>query len=358
MRRQFAELYLRVCAEPNPEQLEKRWQGIEEYCNQNEVDIYNLVKMAYSLSPTEEFKDEFTTIFQNIDISFQVNFLKEQELLASICLMKLMENSEISLHIALAVMCVSKYNVEILVPELRVTAYKVFGETSAEIRENSVKYKKGSTLNSNEFIESLNELTELEQTHITGLSTALTEIVNNINTIIQNQNQTLDIINILQEDSDILSWITGNWSNELEKPITKETLQKDVALLLAKELADFVQVIPGPYAFEAFLKKMLDNCKKEIKKYSLVKMVDSIDDVHKSSILSCYQMEGVKQENTPILFSIKCALDAQQADVWKGMANHKLSINVEATELEVLEWAKLLYFECLLVKADKSEGCE
>ena len=48
MRKQFAELYLRVCAEPKPEQLEKRWQGIEEYCKQDEADIYNLVKMAYS----------------------------------------------------------------------------------------------------------------------------------------------------------------------------------------------------------------------------------------------------------------------------------------------------------------------
>lgn len=355
MRKQFAELYFRVCAEPKPEQLEKRWQGIEEYCNQDEVDIYNLVKMAYSLSPTDEFKDEFTTIFQDIDISFQVSFVKEQELLASICLMKLMEDSDLSLHIALAVMCVSKYNVEILVPELGAAAYKVFGETSAEIREKSVKHQKCSTVNSNKLIESLKELTALEPNHIEGLSSALTEIVKNIIIINQKQEQTLEHVNILQEDSDILSWIIGSWSNELEKPITKGTLQKDVALLLAKELADFVQVIPGPYAFEAFLKKMLDNCKKETKEYSLVTMVDSIDDAHKSSILSCYQMDGVKQENTPILFSIKCALDATQPNVWKSMAYNKLSINVESTEHETLEWAKLLYFECLLVKIEGRE---
>ena len=350
MRKQFAELYLRVCAEPKPEQLEKRWQGIEEYCNQDEIDIYNLVKMAYSLSPTDEFKDKFTTIFQNIDISFQVSFVKEQEFLASICLMKLMEDSDLSLHIALAVMCVSKYGAEILVPELGAVAYKIFGEASAEIREKSVYFEKCSNASSNKLIGSLKELTALEQTHISGLSNALTEIVKNINTIVQNQDQALGIINILQEDSDILSWITGSWSNELGKSITKGTLQKDVALLLAKELADFVQVIPGPYAFEAFLKKMLDNCKKETKEYSLVTMVDSIDDAHKSAILSCYQMDDVKQENTPILFSIKCALDAKQPDVWKSTANNKLSINVETTEQEALEWAKLLYFECLLVK--------
>ncbi|MDD2477253.1 MAG: GTPase-associated system all-helical protein GASH, partial [Dysgonamonadaceae bacterium] len=326
MRKQFAELYFRVYAESKPEQLEKRWQGIEEYCNQNEFDIYNLIKMAYSLNPTDEFKDEFTTIFQNIDISFQANFTKEQELLSSICLMKLMEDSDLSLHIALAVMCVSKYNIEILVPELGAAAYKVFGERSAEIREKSTNYKKISTANSNKLIESLKDLTVLDTNHIAGLSNALTEIVKNIGIITKNQDQTLDIVNILQEDSDILSWITGSWSNELGKQLTKATLQKDVALLLAKELADFVQVIPGPYAFEVFLKKMLDNCKKETKEYSLVTMVDSIDDVHKSSILSCYQMDGVKQENTPILFSIKCALDAKQPDVWKSMASNKLSI--------------------------------
>lgn len=355
MRKQFAEFYLRVCAEPKPEQLEKRWQGIEKYCNQDEVDIYNLVKMAYSFCPTDEFKDEFVTIFQNIDISFQVGFVKEQEFLASICLMKLMEDTDLDLHIALAVMCLSKYGAKILVPELGVAAYKLFGKASAEIREKSVKYKKCSPIDSNEFIESLEELTTLEETHIVGLSNTLTEIVKNINVIVQNQDETINVINTLQEDSDILSWITGSWSNELEKPLTKGTLPKDIALLLAKELADFIQVIPGPYAFEAFLKKMLDNCKKDTKAYSLVTMVDSIDDVHKSSILSCYQMDDGKQENTPILFSIKCALDAKQPEVWKSTASNKLSICVESIEHGVLEWAKLLYFECLLVKV---EGCE
>lgn len=111
--------------------------------------------MAYSLSLTDEFKNEFTTIFQNIDISFQVSFVKEQELLASICLMKLMENSDLSLHITLAVMCVSKYGAEILVPELGAVAYNIFGKASAEIREKSVKYKKCSPVDLNEFIDSL-----------------------------------------------------------------------------------------------------------------------------------------------------------------------------------------------------------
>jgi len=44
MRKQFAELYFRVCAESKPEQLEKRWQGIEEYCNQNELTSIILLK--------------------------------------------------------------------------------------------------------------------------------------------------------------------------------------------------------------------------------------------------------------------------------------------------------------------------
>lgn len=352
---QFADLYFRVFAEAKNEQLEKRWQGIEEYCGQEEVDIYNLVKMAYSLNATDEFKNKFITIFQNIDISFQTSFAKEQSFLASICLMKLMKESDFSLEIALAVMCLSKYNGEIFVPELEERAYKIFGETSAGIREQSAKYRECSTVDSDKLIESLEELTALNQNHIVELSNALKEIVKNIKIINQNQDQNRENINILQEDSDILSWITGSWSNELEKQITNKILQKDIALILAKELADFVQVIPGPYAFEAFLKKMLDNCRKEEKKYSLVTMVDSIDDEHKSSILSCYYLDDAKQENTPILFSIKCALDARQPDVWKSVAVNKLSINIESTKYETLEWAKLLYFECLLVKIERRE---
>lgn len=355
MKKLFSEFYCRVCAEPKHEQLEKRWQGIEEYCAQDEIDIYNLVKMAFSLKPSEEFRQQFVSVFQNIDMSFQCNFTKEQELLSCICLIKLMKDSNLHLHIALAVMCISKYNIEVLVPELITEAYQIFGTNSSEIREKSINYKSYLTTNSTNFAKSIKELSTLDSDNIKDLSDTFSEIVKNFTIIVQNQNQTLEAIDTLREDSDILSWLTGSWSNELGKAITKKTVQSDVALLLAKELSDLVRVVPGPYAFETFLKKMLDNCKQEAKTYSLVTMVDSIDNKSKSSILGSYPTEEATQENTPILFSIKCALDANVQDVWKSIATNKLSINVELVENTALEWAKLMYFECLLVKL---EGCE
>jgi hypothetical protein len=355
MKKLFSELYCRVCAEPKHEQLEKRWQGIEEYCAQDEFDISNLVKMAFSLKPSEEFRQHFVSVFQNIDMSFQLSFTKEQELLSCICLIKLMKDSSLHIHIALAVMCISKYNIEVLVPELITEAYQVFGTNSAIIREKSISYKSYLTTKSTNFAKSIKELTTLDSENIKGISDTVSEIVKNFTIIVHNQNQTLEAIDILREDSDILSWLTGSWSNELGKAITKKTMQSEVALLLAKELSDLVRVVPGPYAFEAFLKKMLDNCKQDVKTYSLVTMVDLINNKFKSSILESYPTEEAPQENTPILFSIKCALDANVPDVWKSIATNKLSINVEIVENTALEWAKLMYFECLLVKL---KGCE
>jgi len=351
----FSKNYIKVCPNPLEGQMENRWKGIEEYCDKDEVEIVDLIIMAFGLNSNEQFAKEFALIFQNIDMRFQPDALKELSLLSCMCLMKLIEESNLSINVALSVMCLSKYNLEILVPELVTKAFECFYEVSAGLRDKKIQYKLYSIKSTEEFIEVSEELSTLDKTNISSLSKALSELSQNFTTISQNQKLVIDMLDILKEDSDILSWIIGSWSNELNQPIIKTTAQLNIALIIAKELADLVKVCPGPFAFEGFLQKMFSNCKSDTKSYSLVKMIDSVDNDTKASILKDYPINARLQLNTPLLISMKCALEANKPDVWKSTASHKLSFNVESVDNTILEWAKLMYLECILVKL---EGCE
>ncbi len=355
MKNVFSENYIKVCPSPLEGQMEKRWKGIEEYCDRKKVNIPDLIMMAFGLKVNEEFKNDFYSIFQNIDMRFSANSLKELSILSCICLMKLMEETDLNKKIALSVMCLSKYNLEILVPELVTQAYECFYKLSSALREKEIEYKPVSTKNTKEFIKLSKGLSELDNAGIESLSNSLSEISNIFSSIDKNQKSIIDELAILKEDSDILSWITGSWSNELNKPISKSTLPHSIALILGKELADLVKVCPGPFAFEGFLIKMFSNCESDTKTYSLVKMIDSVEPDIKASILKDYPIKESLQSNIPLLISMKCALEANALDVWKSTASNKLSFNVETTEKTILEWAKLMYLECILVKLEGRE---
>ncbi len=355
MKNVFCENYIKVCPNPLEGQMEKRWQGIDAYCSRDDVEIPDLVMMAFGLNASEQFKNDFVPIFQDIDMRFQANNLRELSILSSICLMKLMKETSLKVTIAVSVMCLSHYNLEILVPELVTEAFKCFFETSSELRDKKIKCKTCATKSTNEFINLLEELTTLDHTDVQSLLKSLLEFSQNFELINENQKNTIEKLDILSEDSDILSWITGSWSNELGKPITKTIAPHNIALILGKELADLVKVCPGPFAFEGFLKQMLSSCKSDTKSYSLVKMIDCLDNDIKMSILKDYPVNLSLKSNTPLLISIKCALEANTSEVWKSTASNKLSFNVELVENTILEWAKMMYLECILMKL---EGCE
>lgn len=136
----------------------------------------------------------------------------------------------------------------------------------------------------------------------------------------------------------------------MDLALNKKVSQKDIALIISKELADLVVVLPGPYPIKSFLKKMLDSCKLENKDFSLVEMVDALDTIKQNKILEKYNCIDESPESTPILFSIKSAIEANKPDVWQHTVSNKIGIDINAAKNNVLDWAFLLYFECMLIK--------
>jgi hypothetical protein len=188
-----------------------------------------------------------------------------------------------------------------------------------------------------------------ESKSITQFSKVLSNIASNLNNLQYNQENLFLALEICKEDSNILSWLVGEWSNDLNIPLTDKIEQSQIAFILGKELADLVTQVPGPYAAKALLKKMLGLCKRKQKDFSLVEMVDLLDKEKKEQILNKYSLlnSGI---NTPILLSITKALEANEPIVWKHAFKTIMNIDADEVKKEPLTWAYQLYLECLLTK--------
>lgn len=350
MKQFFAESYSKVCVDTNREQLEMRFKGIEEYCDREEFDIYDLVKIYYFLPVKDDFFQEFISVFQDIDISFNKNNKKEISVLAGNILVHLMEHEKLKLDIIFSIICLSLYNIDVAVPEIIEKAYISFGELSANIREREIAYKKVSTKPLKDYVLTLKDTESMQEEQINGLANTINTIVSSMSTLANNQSEMKKAIEVYHEDSNILAWLFGNWSNNLDIALTKQIEQKDVALILAKELADLVVILPGPYPIKSFLNKMLDLCESGTNTYSLVEMVDAIDIDMKKSIVGKYNCISETPESTPILFSIKNAIEVNKSEVWQHVVSNRTGFDINSIQNSALDWAVLMYFECMLIK--------
>ena len=352
MKQFFSESYSKVCLEPSREQLELRWQGIEQYSEKEDVDFYQLVKLFYGLKTDNSFQQEFVKVFNDLDISFTKNNKREICILVGTILAMLMEDSKVQLPVILAVICLSKYNIDIAFPEIVERAYRKFSEISAKIREQAPTYKEVSTKSFADYAKTLGDIDTMEETQIKGLATMCNSIASSISFLTKNQNEMQKIMDIYREDSNILAWICGEWSNELNAQLTKKTTQKSVALILAKELADLISVLPGPYAEKSFLKKMLNLCKSDTVTYTIVEIVDEVDNDEKQKIIDKYSCKDDAPDSTPILYSIKSALESNTTETWKHVVANRMGFDICEAKNSILDWAELMYFECMLIKAD------
>jgi len=355
MKQFFSESYSKICVGASREQLEMRWKGIEEYCEREEFDVYELVKLYYLLKTNDVFYQEFISVFHDIDISFNKSNNKELSVLAGNILVHLMGQAELKLDIIFLIICLSKYNIDVVVPEVIEKAYTSFGELSASTRECEIAYKNVPTKPLKDYAVSLKDLAAIGQVQITGLATTINDIASSISILMQNQAEMKKAIEVYHEDSNILAWLFGNWSNDLGIALTQKIAQKDVALILAKELADLVVVMPGPYPIRPLLNKMLDLCKSDTKNYSLVEMVDAVNGDMKQRIVEQYNCISETPESTPILSSIKSAIDVNKPEVWQYAVSSRMGFEISAIQNSILDWAVLMYFECMLIKKHECE---
>lgn len=351
MKEKFCEWYRNVCIDPTHEQLQNRWDSLQEYYESNDIDIMELVKLFFELPVEEQFKAEFIKPHFNKDMTFQRDNKREISLLAGTALMELLEDEVDVNKIILAIMCIAPFKQDVVISEVLDIVSEKLDDITSGIRSEK-NTEQGKLAISDKGIANLAKNLETgswSNESTINFSKILSQIANNFNILQSNQEKLQQSLAIYREDSDILSWLFGEWSNDLDKQLSKKINQSQISLVLGKELADLVKQIPGPYSAKAFLKKMLGHCKPDKNNITLLEIVDTLDEGWKKRLLDDYSIikDGV---NTPILLAVSKSQEVNDPNVWKHAYQKLTQINAEEVESDLLTWAYQIYLECLLVK--------
>ncbi len=352
MRDSFYEWYRRININPTSDQLQNRWASLETYCKSDKVDILSLSTLFFGLPTDSDFVENFAEVFINQDATFLKSNKRELSFLAGSSLIYLLEDDKHSIQIALAINILSMLATETDLSEILSACSEKLHKITLQNREVDIKIQNIPGIG----IDNLKKVMPDEDITTEGIKALISSISatsTNFTKISANQKVLANSLKMYKEDSNILSWLVGEASNDLHKPLTNRVNPKDVALILGKELADLVESTSGPYAAKDFLRKMLKLCKRENPTISLLEVVDSLSTDWKKLISNEY-IEKI-EANTPILLAIAKSLEVSETQVWRPIYETAIGINPELIRHDLLEWSYSMYLECLLVKTTYGE---
>lgn len=350
MKNKFVDWYRVVNMEPTAEQIEARWNAINSFVEEYDNDtILKLAVNYLALKPDIELKDKFVECLRDTDVTFNKNFEKEITLLTGISLAILLEEEPVLSE--LAVKCLTLFVKFPISQELGDYFEGRFTKNCLDIRENLTKLDDLSLTNQSKIIKTnFSEESSWEDNSIIPLGEILTSFNNNFIKFQNAHNKLVENIDIYAEDSRILSWIVGESSNDLKKAF-KAMKQEEAALIVGKELADLITVYPGPYAAEAFIKKMLGLSRKGQKgNVTLNFYIDSLKLDWKELLLERYPLVGGGM-NTPVLLAISMSLEVDNPGEWLPMYKKRTGIDSESFCVSPEKLAYQIYLECLLIKS-------
>ncbi len=344
LERLFNKCYKRICLSPTKEQLTSRIEGIkvakEDYDNPEE--IMELLKIYYKLSLTEEKRDKFVDCFYVIDQTFDEQNEEEICILAG-CVLAHMLYGDNGALIA--------YYIKVLEQFFEGAIEELLGLANNTI----VNFTKEQVSNVQFVIENLeNDLEDKIAQEGSFTEEAPEIIAESMGRIRINFNKSINYIKYLQKENircqekiQVLSWIMGESSNLLRKPLS-EINDIEGILILGMELADLVEA-PGPFSAEAFLHKMLTKCEKTIDEITLTDLIDNQTEALKQLANKKYGKNAV-DSILPIFTSIKLSLDVDEKKAWLPAFRKIYKINPDEIKFSIDKWLRLIYSECMIAK--------
>ncbi len=270
MHKYFAEWYRAAGLQPKAEDLEKRWQGLESFAKKIKVqNALELVRLYYARpSQDSNFVDKYSASFQAVDPTFPMreNGL-ELRVLAAATIAHIVEKTRTNVTdaVALAMLCgyCQGLRQNVLNGEIIAYARTYLAEEAVRMRESDGNFTVPEPdVDLEELLDTLttaatgNNLTNLKEPirpPFEQLAGAISKLAASVNKMGEKLTQE---IRSRREESNILWWAFGEYSRDLDMRMVE--LQLPFAtLVVGKELADLVNVVPGPIAAPAFLDKML-----------------------------------------------------------------------------------------------------
>lgn len=355
---EFPSWYSHVDLENNADKRQARWNAIEAYLQDEDgVDVEMLVKLAHDFrqQPTQDQLTAFRQYYREHDETFPSSGNdKELQLLAGSCLAVLAHNDDYSqsAEAALALVTASfngAREIELPINLIEIADKSIISQGIKDRRRsNFIK----STVSLNKI--SLKEVAESVVNSWAQVSQAFTstesivnekllpQIQEKINADIMNAKK---IIEIQDEELQMLWWVVGEYSHSVDCPFDKLD-PNSKALILAAELSDATQLIPGPVAIKALLSRA--GLTKQRKK---IKFTSAINSAPEEWLKSQLEGKSISPLTTPIHFAIERQLETGAGESWVAGWSASTNIDKDFT-LSAIDLSMLYYHESLLASLE------
>lgn len=356
MIQEFSNWYLEVNPEPTSELLEARWAGIQSLSETiTNSKLSTLVFIAFNLDlKDQEFLQEFAAHFIQHDKSFRTKKNNiEFSVLASAALALLMENTSSvkAIKAALAISCVSamgKRN-NPSAPWLIIHAEHFLHDCSAQLRADEIESETLVTFSvfskktleeqiaANSWQECVSQLFDMLNRTISSVNKVSSQVSENIE-FFEKQ------LKLLQEESDILWWLIGDHSRDLDVAFM-DLDRRYLTLVAGKELADLTQDSPGPVAIESLLMKAIDKAASPVASTSELKtLINKTDIEWRKSVLVEFG-----DNSLPMMYPIHTAiLKSVESSTWGEAFENSVQLSPKL-KMPLERFGLLFYRERLLL---------
>lgn len=348
----FVDLYKRINMDASNEQIDMRMRGIDAALEQiDENEIADLVKIFVGKHVEKDCLENFFNYFYNEDYSFEIDNREELSILAGYILHKLLEDEDYKAKAAGLITLMSLVNIGNRYGELYQEALNTLRDMMSEIREEQKELKSPNlkTIDVKALKSSIESEEGINVQNQDQLLTILNVLDNNIRVVKEQNRSLISEVKKYREESQILSWVIGEYCDSKKTPL-KLLEEKETALLLGNELAQFISIYPGPYAADSFLFKMLSKTKDySDKEYSLAQIVNILSLEDKDLILSSFEDEDLSI--FPIMLAISESQKVDGDEEWYPLYKKKMGVLPEEIRKNCTEWAYQIYLEKIVKMA-------
>ena len=265
MDERFGDWIRDTLADIDDEVLKRRWGAVESLADSlGDEEILDLLLYSTNCRTYDEpTLQKVRSTFWKHDSAFRMqgNDLELQRLCGAVLIHALHKEPQRRLNAALACICVhfggviGKSGWPVLLQE----AETVLQSLSASVRpSDTIKYASRRNPISSKALNRLKQLRNEQHDYvpIDDLEALLVQFTKAINQLWSDQSSLHGALALQEEETDILWWLVGGYSNDLKQPF--DNIDKAIAAVIAgKELADHIVHRPGPLSVGNILHRVL-----------------------------------------------------------------------------------------------------
>ncbi|MDX2149484.1 MAG: GTPase-associated system all-helical protein GASH [Bryobacteraceae bacterium] len=360
MHRNFADWYHFVSVRADGPTLVARWRAVESFANGLKLsDVPSLARMFYCRPTPAPFKDGLCDAAKAEDAAFLMeNNERELSVLAAGAIAHILsqEPSSRSDAVALGVTCMEAQG-------LRKTGriQGIVDEASRYLAKESVRVRTipGERVNEFDATSFLSQLTAMKtsvpQTDtnalLAGLESACKSLLGSVKSYTESINQALEgVQGGYREQTDIVWWLFSEHTLDGMRAFS-EMAVGEACLRGARDLDQLTQILPGPFAAPAFLKKMLRLANAELPgALDIASVIDSCDLKWKRACAESYPVHSAA-DCCPLLFAVTKSAEAAGGN-WGDAFGSETGLHAD-DKLPPVAWAQQAYLEMLFVRSLK-----